>query len=134
MNSSVHSGNSGLVADPFRIIRELLNRIEDTKTGKIIEELCGNIPGKIYMDAEKLVNMLENKVYNGLDIVEGMNYTTPDYLQAFMNWNFKPQLTCTGVDNIPSISNAGNVLRGDLKMRYSLRLPPWMCVEKAREV
>lgn len=34
MNSSGHSGNtSGLVPDVFRIFRELLNKLEDSKTG-----------------------------------------------------------------------------------------------------
>jgi hypothetical protein len=33
LNEGVHSGASGIVPDSFRIMRTLLDRIEDSKTG-----------------------------------------------------------------------------------------------------
>lgn len=49
LKEGVHSGNgSGYIADSFRIIRDLINDFEDTKTGRLPEELYVNIPEDKY--------------------------------------------------------------------------------------
>lgn len=40
-----HSGEvGGIVPETFRIVRELLDRLDDPKTGKVMEELTTEIP------------------------------------------------------------------------------------------
>lgn len=52
LTEGVHSGDaSGIVPDSFRIIRELLNRIEDPKTGKCHQAFTVNIPPVRYQEA-----------------------------------------------------------------------------------
>ena len=36
LTEGCHSGYSGLVADTFRILRHVLDRLEDSKTGRIV--------------------------------------------------------------------------------------------------
>ena len=42
----------------------------------------------------------------------------------YLNNVWRPNLSITGIDGIPSISMAGNVLRSHTSVRLSMRLPP----------
>jgi hypothetical protein len=45
LQSAVHSGSGGgVVPDSFRIMRQILDRIEDPYTGKICDELQCEVP------------------------------------------------------------------------------------------
>lgn len=45
LTEGVHSGDaSGIVPDSFRVIRELLNRLENSETGVVTKELTVQIP------------------------------------------------------------------------------------------
>jgi len=58
VKTSVHSGiGSGIVPDMFRVLTDRIKTIEDPKTGMLIQELQTIIPGKDYMDAEKIVSL-----------------------------------------------------------------------------
>lgn len=49
LSEGVHSGDaSGIVPDSFRIVRDLLSRIEDPKTGKVNPTFTVNVPGVRY--------------------------------------------------------------------------------------
>jgi acetylornithine deacetylase/succinyl-diaminopimelate desuccinylase-like protein len=50
--------------------------------------------------------------------------TTTDPLQALLNRTWNPTLSVTGVEGMPELSNAGNVLRPYTAFKLSLRLPP----------
>jgi hypothetical protein len=122
MNSSGHSGNtSGLVPDVFRIFRELLNKMEDSKTGQVHEELYGHMPGSLYCAVENVAKLVGDSVFAPISLVDGMTYTTSDSLEAYQNKTVRPQLTLVGIDNIPSTANGGNVLRSEMTASMSLR-------------
>ena len=56
IKEGVHSGDaSGIVPDTFRIIRELLERIEDTKTGTFNKDFQVNVPSDAYKQAEVIL-------------------------------------------------------------------------------
>lgn len=49
LTEGVHSGDaSGIVPDSFRIARDLLNRIEDSKTGVVAKDFTVNVPSTRY--------------------------------------------------------------------------------------
>ena len=50
--------------------------------------------------------------------------TTTDPVEALINRTWRPTLSVTGVDGVPEIGNAGNVLRPYTAFKLSLRLPP----------
>lgn len=57
LSEGVHSGDaSGIVPDSFRIARDLLNRIEDSKTGIVSKEFTVNIPSNRYKEAETVIS------------------------------------------------------------------------------
>jgi acetylornithine deacetylase/succinyl-diaminopimelate desuccinylase-like protein len=45
-------------------------------------------------------------------------------VQALVNRTWRPTLSVTGVDGMPALQNAGNVLRPFTAFKLSLRLPP----------
>ena len=47
-----------------------------------------------------------------------------DYKEMYLNWNWRPSLTVIGIDDIPSCSKAGNVIRKSTKLAISIRVPP----------
>lgn len=50
--------------------------------------------------------------------------TTSDLFQAYLNRIWRPQLSVTGADGLPSTQIAGNVLRPETTVKLSLRIPP----------
>lgn len=127
MDSSLHSGvGSGVVPDVFRILRLLLERIEDPKTGVLVPEFFGNCPPHLYSNAYKLMQVQGGAFFEPFPVIDGMKFNTDDAFQAHMNRTLRPTLTCIGVDNIPDTTTGGNVLRSEMTASFSLRLPPWI--------
>ena len=64
LDEGVHSGGaSGYVPSSFRIIRQLLSRIESEETGEIqLQELHTKIPKHRIVETEKLVRILGNEL------------------------------------------------------------------------
>lgn len=49
LKEGVHSGSgSGIIPDSFRILRNLLEQFEDSKTGRVLDEFYVNIPSDKY--------------------------------------------------------------------------------------
>ncbi len=64
-------------------------------------------------------------------LVEGVQYVHQDWLKNYLNRTWEPTLTLIGVDGIPNMSRAGNVLRPYTTFSFSLWLPPTLEVETA---
>jgi acetylornithine deacetylase/succinyl-diaminopimelate desuccinylase-like protein len=133
LREGVHSGDaSGVVPSSFRILRQLLSRLEDEQTGRIK-------PGAFYVDipaqrieqAQRCAEILGDAVYSKFPFVEGMQPATDDYSELVLNRTWRPQLSVTGVDGMPALSNAGNVLRPHTAVKLSLRIPPTLEGRKA---
>ena len=70
LNEGVHSGDaSGIVASSFRVIRELLDRLEDSKTGKILlQELHTEIPQQRAEQAAMAAEVLGQEVFSQISV------------------------------------------------------------------
>lgn len=135
LKEGVHSGDaSGVVPSSFRIIRQLLSRLEDAETGRILVEECwAEIPPARVDQARRAAAALGEAVWSKFPWVEGMRPVTDDGGELVLNRTWRPVLSVTGADGIPSIANAGNVLRPGTALKLSLRLPPALDAEKAAE-
>jgi acetylornithine deacetylase/succinyl-diaminopimelate desuccinylase-like protein len=131
LTEGVHSGDaSGLVPSSFRILRHVLDRLEDSKTGRLLPESfhCA-IPADRLEQARATAKILGDEVWKrfpwacGADGTSALP-TTTDPLEALLNRTWKPTLSVTGVDGFPELKNAGNVLRPYTAFKLSLRLPP----------
>lgn len=131
LTEGIHSGDSsGLVPSSFRILRQVLDRLEDSKTGELLPQVfhC-EIPADRMAQAQATAQILGDEVWKrfpwacGADGAPSLP-TTTDPLQGLLARTWKPTLSVTGVDGFPALKDAGNVLRPYTAFKLSLRLPP----------
>lgn len=131
LQEGVHSGDaSGLVPSSFRILRQVLDRLEDSKSGELLPQAfhC-EIPASRVAQAKATADILRDEVWKrfpwacGADGAPALP-TTTDPVEALLNRTWRPTLSVTGVDGFPELKNAGNVLRPYTAFKLSLRLPP----------
>jgi acetylornithine deacetylase/succinyl-diaminopimelate desuccinylase-like protein len=136
LQEGIHSGNgSGIVADSFRVAKQLISRVEDEMTGKIkIPELHCDIPKKRQEEALQCAKALGDEVYKEFPFYKGVKPVVEDEQQLILNRTWRPALTITGADGFPPIANAGNVLRPKTAFKLSMRIPPLVCAKKSADV
>jgi acetylornithine deacetylase/succinyl-diaminopimelate desuccinylase-like protein len=135
LEEGVHSGDaSGVVPSSFRILRDLLSRLEDPETGRIKpKELYAEIPQQRIDQAKVSAEVLGKEIYTKFPFVEGMHPVTDDLTELVLNRTWRPQLAVTGAEGMPPLESAGNVLRPKTAVKLSLRVPPTLNGAKAGE-
>ena len=136
LHEGVHSGDaSGIVPSSFRLLRQLLSRLEDEATGRIVVEgLHVEIPAERREQAHKVAGVLGKAVYDKFPFLDGMSPMSGDLAELVLNRTWRPALSVTGVDGMPPLSSAGNVLRPYTSVKLSLRLPPTLDGKRAGEL
>ena len=134
LTEGIHSGDaSGLVPSSFRIMRQVLDRLEDSATGRLLPaSFHCEVPANRLAQAQATAAILGEEVYKRFpwahyDCGGSTTFalpTTTDPLQALLNRTWLPTLSVTGAEGFPSIQDAGNVLRPWTAFKLSLRLPP----------
>jgi acetylornithine deacetylase/succinyl-diaminopimelate desuccinylase-like protein len=135
LEEGVHSGDaSGIVASSFRILRQVLSRLEDEDTGRILpRELHVEIPADRVAQAKRTAEILGDAVYAKFPLVEGMQPMQADLTELVLNRTWRPALSVTGVGGLPPLDSAGNVLRPHTAVKLSLRVPPTLDAAKGGE-
>lgn len=134
LSEGIHSGDaSGLVPSSFRILRNVLDRLEDSASGRLLPEVfhC-EIPGLRVEQAQATAAILGDEVYKRFpwahhDCGGSSTFaipTTTDPVEALLNRTWRPTLSVTGAEGFPALKDAGNVLRPYTAFKLSLRLPP----------
>ena len=133
LTEGVHSGDaSGIVPGAFRILRQLLSRIEDETTGAMkIDDFFVEVPKDRLQQAKAAAAVLGNAVYNRLPFAGSTKPMATSGEEMILNRTWKPQLSVIGVDGLPPPAGAGNVLLPFATAKLSLRLPPTCDAEKA---
>lgn len=133
LSEGVHSGNgSGVFPSSFRVLRELLDRLEDVKTGVFQDErFCVTIPTEVQAQAKQTAALLGENVYEQFPHLPGVQPVCEDLTELVLNRTWRPTLCITGVDDIPPTAEAGNVLRPKTTAKISLRLPPTLNAKQA---
>ncbi len=126
LTEGVHSGDaSGIVPSSFRIVRNLLSRLEDDKTGRILPDaFYVEIPKKRVEQATFAAEVLGKAAYHKFPFQNGAKPASDDARELILNRTWRPVLSIIGADGLPSLKNAGNVLRPLTAVKLSLRLPP----------
>lgn len=135
LTEGIHSGNgSGVVADSFRIVRTLLDRIEDQHTGEIkLSALSCPIPEVRQQQAQFCAEILGQDLENAFPRHQSTLPMSADRKELVLNRTWRPALSVTGADGIPAIVDAGNVLRPFTSLKLSMRIPPEVDAQKAGE-
>ena len=131
LTEGIHSGDaSGLVPSSFRILRQVLDRLEDARTGHLLPPVfhC-EIPADRVAQARAAAAQLGDEVWKRYPWACGADGgpvlpTTTDGTEVLLNRTWRPTLSVTGVDGLPALGQAGNVLRPFTAFKLSLRLPP----------
>ncbi|MBX3511283.1 MAG: M20/M25/M40 family metallo-hydrolase [Hyphomonadaceae bacterium] len=122
----VHSGDaSGVAPSSFRILRQLLARLENVETGEVVvETLKAQIPPERVAQARVAAQALGDQVYAKFPFVAGMKPASGDLVELVLNRTWRPALSVTGFAGAPAPGAAGNVLRPFTEAKLSMRLPP----------
>jgi len=130
------------VPSSFRIMRQVLDRLEDSKSGRLLpESFHCEIPAERLEQAKATAQILGDEVWKRFpwahyDCGGSSTFslpTTTDPLQALVNRTWKPTLSVTGAEGFPALQDAGNVLRPYTAFKLSLRLPPLVDAAKATD-
>jgi acetylornithine deacetylase/succinyl-diaminopimelate desuccinylase-like protein len=133
LTEGVHSGDaSGVVPSSFRILRSLIERLEDEATGVILpDDLHAPVPPERKAQARVAAEALGKEVYARFPFAGETQPPTPHTAELILNRTWRPQLEIIGVEGIPALGDAGNVLRPYTAMKLSLRLPPTLDANSA---
>jgi acetylornithine deacetylase/succinyl-diaminopimelate desuccinylase-like protein len=134
LSEGVHSGDaSGVVPSSFRIMRQVLDRLEDSATGRLLPaSFHVEVPPERLAQARATAALLGEELYQRFpwahhDCGGATLVTLPmtqDPLQALLQRTWVPTLSVTGAEGLPAFKDAGNVLRPSTAFKLSLRLPP----------
>ena len=134
--SGYHSGEvGGIVPETFRVVRQLLDRIDDSLTGNCSEEFNIAIPEWKQKEAEHMAKLCGDSMYKKYNVHEGVLCCSQDDLvQMYLNNGWRSNLSIIGADGLPKTSIAGNVVRSSTSLMLSLRLPPGLDCHKATDI
>jgi acetylornithine deacetylase/succinyl-diaminopimelate desuccinylase-like protein len=126
LTEGVHSGDgTGVVAASERVVRVLLDRLENSTTGMmLVPELDVPIPLQRQQQAARSAEVLGAAVYDKFPLQPGASPVTESVTELILNRTWRPGLAVTGADGWPAIANAGNVLRPFTRLKLSIRIPP----------
>ena len=134
LTEGIHSGDaSGLVPSSFRIMRQVLDRLEDSATGRLLPaSFHCEVPAERLAQAQATAAILGDEVHKRFpwahyDCGGSTSFalpTTTNPTQALLNRTWTPTLSVTGAEGFPALKDAGNVLRPYTAFKLSLRLPP----------
>jgi acetylornithine deacetylase/succinyl-diaminopimelate desuccinylase-like protein len=135
LSSGMHSGiGSGKVASTFRVARQVLDRVEDSSTGRILlPEFYVDIPQERIEQAEALAGILGEEVFDELPLLPGVEPVTRDVKELLLNGTWRPALSVIGAAGLPALADAGNVLRPVTTLKLSIRIPPGCDPQVAEE-
>ncbi|MEP6703078.1 MAG: M20/M25/M40 family metallo-hydrolase, partial [Betaproteobacteria bacterium] len=140
LTEGVHSGDAGgVVPSSFRVARQLLDRIDDSRTGVVKPAVFNcEIPPERVSQAQQAANILGESMWQRFPwagCCEGphtfVQPTTKDPVELILNRTWRAALAVTGADGLPAIETAGNVQRPFTALKLSLRIPPLVDGAKA---
>lgn len=125
LTEGVHSGASGIVPSTFRVIRQLLSRLEDPDTGEVLlPAFRTEIPAERLTQADAAAAVLGDAIWQRFPFAAGAGPVAGTPADLLLNATWRPAVEIIGADGLPSIEDAGNVLRPVTALNVSVRLPP----------
>jgi acetylornithine deacetylase/succinyl-diaminopimelate desuccinylase-like protein len=134
LETAQHSGlASGIVPSSFRIMRALLDRVEDATTGEIrLGEMTVTVPAERLAEARAAAAAGPGAVQRRYPLVEGAQPVSSDDVELILNNTWRPTLSVIGAAGLPEPAMAGNVLRASTSLKLSFRIPPLADAKAAR--
>ena len=126
LEQGLHSGlASGVVPSSARVLRQLLDRLEDSVTGRVLlEELHAAIPQDHRDAAATLAAMFGDGLFDDFPLVPGLHLMGDTTAARVLAQTWQPALSIIGLGGAPAPDIAGNVLRPSTTAVLSMRLAP----------
>jgi acetylornithine deacetylase/succinyl-diaminopimelate desuccinylase-like protein len=126
LNEGVHSGMAtGIAPAPFRIVEQLLARLENAVTGDVlVDELQVSIPKDRRAQIAAAAQVLGCAVAGKVPFAAGVQALSNDPVELLINSTWRATLAVTGADGLPAVGSAGNVLLPEISFKLSMRLAP----------
>ncbi len=135
LTEGVHSGlATGIAPTPFRILAQLLARIENPVTGDLLlEELHVRLPKDRFAQLAAAARVLGDGIAAKIPFAGGAQPLSDEPVELLVGSTWRPTLAVTGADGLPPVRSAGNVLLPEIALKLSLRLPPTCDPTRAAE-
>ena len=126
LERGVHSGSaSGVVPSSFRVLRQLLDRIEDASTGTVLlPEANATIPDAVHTAAKTLADEFGDVLAAEMPTLPGVELMGDSPAERIVRQTWHPALSIIGLGGAPEPAIAGNVVRPHTTAVLSMRLPP----------
>lgn len=142
LTEGVHSGDAGgVVPSSFRVARQILDRIDDSRSGVVKPTAFSSaIPHERIEQAKQAADILGDSMWKRFpwDSCCGddgkfvfVQPATKDPVELILNRTWRAALAVVGAEGLPPIASAGNVQRPYTSLKLSLRLPPIVDGERA---
>ncbi|MBA3660464.1 MAG: M20/M25/M40 family metallo-hydrolase [Gammaproteobacteria bacterium] len=133
LTEGIHSGaGSGVVPSPCRLLRQLINRIEEEANGNmVLKDLSVEIPQRRKDQAKQAASVLESSLVAGFPFIPHVQPEAESIEELILRRTWKPALSIIGLEGLPILEHAGNVTIPSLSVKLSIRLPPTCDAEQA---
>jgi len=120
-----HSGGAGgIVPSTFRILRDVMQRVENAGSGELHPCLSVDIPPHILSASEQVAQVLGTELITKFPWVEGAHPDNDNAADLIISNTWRPSLATVGLAGTPPIDNAGNTLRPSTSAKLVFRTPP----------
>jgi len=134
LSEATHSGiATGIIPDSMRIMRQLLERVEDSASGEIkLAGLHCDIPEQRRQQAQATAKIIGAQLKDAFNTVDSLQTVSNDAGELLLNNTWRPTLCVVGQKGMPLPQDAGNVLRAYTTLKLSFRLPPILDIDTAK--
>ncbi len=135
LENAVHSGSaSGIVPSSSRVMRQLLDRLEDSTTGEVkLAPLNACPPAEHIGRLSALASELGDIVAAALPTLPGVRLAGVDAKDRLLRQAWSPAMSVIGVDGIPPVATGGNVVHTSTTVNLSMRIPPSVDADRAAD-
>jgi acetylornithine deacetylase/succinyl-diaminopimelate desuccinylase-like protein len=135
LSEGQHSGAAGgIVPSSFRLLRQIMERIERAADGALHPALYVDIPPVVRTQLEAVANTLGPDVFQRFPWLSGVEPESTDVVELLISNAWRPSLATVGLGGAPEPGNAGNTLRPGTRAKLVIRLPPILDADRVAPV
>ncbi|HEX7035567.1 MAG TPA: M20/M25/M40 family metallo-hydrolase, partial [Pseudomonadales bacterium] len=111
LSEGQHSGTAGgIVPSSFRLLRQLMDRVEENVSGRLHPSLYVDVPPEARAQLEQVAAVLGDGVTGRFPWLDGVRPESDDPVELLLNNAWRPSLATVGLGGAPDVGNAGNTL------------------------
>ena len=134
LTEGVHSGAAGgIVPSSFRLLRQLIERVENAVSGEFVDVLTVSIPDWARQQADDVAATLGSLAIERFPWAGGTNPGDASTADLILANTWRSSLAVVGLGGAPALADAGNTLRPSTAAKLVFRLPPTLDAEAAGE-